>query len=198
MPGKMLRRMGLGLFAIAVCSSVEIRAFAAIGASATITGETQLPSGQYKYDVTLNNTGDVPIRTFWFGWIVYAGSFVYDLMPSQASSVSSPAGWVGASVYDGIGPYAVEWYSSTPLQPSQSLSGFSFNTPDAPSVINGTSFFAGYPVRESWVYQNVYSGPGASGANVEFTPTIAPVPEPTLCLTLLPLLAGRCRRGQLR
>lgn len=194
----MHRRIGIALCAAALCASIETRSLAAIGASATITGEHQLPSGQYQYDLSLNNTGTTPISTYWFGWIVYAGTFVYDLMPSAASSVSSPAGWTGASVHDGIGSYAVEWTSPTPLGPGGTLSGFSFVTPDVPGTINGTSFFAGYPTRESWVYQNVYSGVSSSGANAEFTPAIAPAPEPAIGLALIPLLAlRRKRRGAL-
>src|SRR5438552_1103091 len=166
---------------------------AAISATATITGEQQLPSGKYEYTVSLTNNGSTSVSTFWFGWIAYLNSIPYDLMPSQPSSVVSPAGWFGSAQHDGIGQYGIEWYTNTALAPGQTANGFVFDTADSPAVINGTSFFAGYPVRESWVYQNVYAGTSNSGAGAELTPTIAPAPEPGIALVfpILLLLTGR-------
>jgi hypothetical protein len=168
----------------ATCLSTSHPVFGAIGASATITSETQLAGGNYEYAISLKNTGDVNISSFWFGWIAFGGSTPYDFLPSIPTSVNSPANWSGGYQHDGIGSYAILWTSSTtPLTPGQTLSGFVFDTPDTPTTINGTSFFAGYPVRESWVYQNVYVSPGSSGANVELTAGIS-LPEPTLALLL--------------
>jgi hypothetical protein len=117
-------------------------------------------------------------------------------MPSAASKVTSPAGWAGASLHDGVGNYGIEWDATGgALAAGGSASGFVFDTPDTPGVINGTSFFLGYPVRESWVYQNQYTTPTAANPNQEFTPTVAPAPEPMALGAVAPaLLAFRRRR----
>ncbi len=140
------------------------------------------------------------ISTFWFGWIAYAGTIPYDFLPSLPTKVTSPSGWSGAGLNDGPGFYSIEWYTGTPLTQNQTQSGFVFDSPDAPAAINGTSFFLGYPVRESWVYQNIYAGltpqgQTLNGANLEITPAIN-VPEPTLAL-LVPatLILFRRRRA---
>jgi hypothetical protein len=195
-----MRRMGYALVVLLMAVMVCPCAFAAISGAATITGEQQIGPGQYEYTVSLTNNGDTDIRTLWFGWIVYFGNYVYDLMPHQATNVTGPTGWVGTTAQDGLigGVYSVQWYSNTPLSPGQTLSGFKFDSTDAPGVINGTSSFAGYPVREGWVYQNVYSGIFNSGAGNEVATTIAPAPEPTAVLLLPSLLLLRRYRARAR
>ena len=105
--------------------------------------------------------------------------------------------WTGAAAQDGLigGVYSVEWYNNTGLAPGQTASAFTFDSVDAPTTINGTSSFLGYPVRESWVYPNVYTGVFNSGAGQEFTTAIAPAPEPCIALLLPGLLLMRRRRA---
>jgi|SRR5581483_6051467 len=187
-----MRHIGIGAcLAIVLCLLASQPVFAAIGAKATITSEQPIAGGKYEYTMSLQNTGDVPISTFWFGWVIYDYppyyTYVYDLLPHPASNVQSPGGWFGSGAQDGIigGYYSVEWYTGSPLQPGNSVSGFKFDTLDTPDIIKGPSYY-GPPVLESMVYQNVYSTTSTSGASIEFTPDVAPAPEPALVGLLLP------------
>ena len=181
------------LCGVLVILSLQSAASAAI--SATVTYTSQLSSGNYQYNLTLNNTStsSEPIGTFWFAWIPASASgngYPYDFLPHTATNISSPSGWTGVFTVDGIPPQAgggtIEWYDTgTALPAAQSLSGFSFTSPDSPDVIAGTSFFGGFPVSTSWVYQGVLqSGGNPSDQGSEVAPQA--VPEPALCL--LPLI----------
>jgi hypothetical protein len=182
-----MRRIGIG-GCIVLCLLCAQPVLAAIGASASITGEQQISPGTYEYSLSLTNNGDTPISTFWFGWIIYDLGFtkyVYDLLPSMPTNVQSPSGWVGSGVQDGIDGYyySAEWYTGTPLQPGQTATGFKFDSPDSPDTINGPGWYFPYNARDSWVYQNIYSTPTGSGANSLLTPA---VPEPALLGLVIP------------
>jgi hypothetical protein len=168
-------------FALVVWQSA---AMAATSASGTVSSQ-QLGPNSYEYSLNLQNNGTTPIKTFWFGWIVYLGAYPYDLLPSAPTSVVSPSGWNGGALLNdgGFSPgkYGIEWTSATGLAPGASLSGFKFDSPDNPTTIGTQTGFAGYPIRESWVYQ----GTSQSDAGFEFTPAVA-VPEPAVAL-LVPL-----------
>ena len=62
-------------------------------ASATIAA-THLPSGDYQYTITLDDTGSTPIGTFWFGWVPCA-----DFLATMPSSMMAPAGWTAMSTH---------------------------------------------------------------------------------------------------
>ena len=143
----MNRRVFGGLAAALLLGFWQKAALGALGASATLTSQ-QLGPTSYEYDITLTDTGTTPIGTFWFGWIPG-----YDLLPSAPTSVSSPSGWTGVPMHEGIGVDSVQWVNATtPLQPGQSLSGFTFDSPDTPAAISHVSSFFGEPVEESYVY----------------------------------------------
>jgi hypothetical protein len=197
----MQRAMGLGIIlAGAAAIFAQPAAFGATEASATISSQ-QLSSNSWKYSMDLTNTGDTTINTFWAGWIVYADLYVYDLLPTLPSNVSSPTGWGGGAVNDGAlyspGYYGIEWQSATGLAPGQKLSGFTFTTSDSPAIVEGdAASFPGYLADESWVYH----GASQSEPGFELTPTIV-VPEPASAMLLIPagiILASRRRRGQMR
>lgn len=143
----MNRRVLGGLAAALLLGVWQAAAFGDLSASATLTSQ-QLAPNSYEYDITLTDTGTTPIGTFWFSWIPG-----YDLLPSAPTSVSSPSGWTGVPMREGIGVDSVQWVNATsPLQPGQSLSGFKFDSPDSPAKISGVSSFFGLPVEESYVY----------------------------------------------
>jgi hypothetical protein len=165
------------------------RALGAISASASYTSQA-LGANSFEYALDLHNTGSTPIGTFWFGWIPN-----YDFLPSAPTAITSPAGWTGTTVQDGfLGGYSIEWSATTPLAAGQTLTGFKFDTPDAPAVINGTSNFAGFPVRTSYVY----IGASQTDPGAQFTATVA-TPEPS-SIALLAMSSGmllwRRRRSQ--
>jgi hypothetical protein len=172
-------------FATVAMGMLGAPAFAAIGASATISSQ-QLGPSSYKYSMTLTNTGDTPIGTFWFGWIP-----AYDLLPSHPTDFGSPAGWTGIDAPDAFGTASAQWVNTvTPLQPGNSLSGFSIDTPDAPPVMSGTSLL-GLPTTESYVY----IGEPETDPGFAFVPSVV-TPEPTSLALLLaiPAVAGLRRR----
>lgn len=181
----------IAAFAVALWQSA---ATAATSASGSLSSQ-QLGPNSYEYSLTLQNTGTTPIKTFWFGWIVYQPfGYIYDLLPSAPTTVISPSGWNGAGLNDsGFSPgkYGIEWTSATGLAAGASLSGFKFDSPDNPTTIGTQTGFAGYPIRESWVYQ----GASQSDAGFEFTPSVT-VPEPGVAL-LLPI-GLLVRRGSAR
>jgi hypothetical protein len=162
--------------------------FAAVNASATYT-QKQLGANSFEYALTLNNTGTTGVSTFWFAWIPN-----YDFLASAPTSIISPAGWSGATVQDGfLGGYSIEWQTATPLAAGQSLSGFTFDTPDAPGIINGISNFAGYPVRTSYVY----SGASQASPGALFTSSLA-VPEPCMVMIAFTTIGLMRRRAAVK
>lgn len=117
-----------------------------ISASATISSQ-QVGIDSYDYSLTLTNTGNTAISTYWFGWLP-----LYDLLPSHPVSIESPFGWSAIDAADYFGVASIQWTTTTnALQPGQSLSGFNFNSADSPGMIEGPSSF-GPPVTQSYVY----------------------------------------------
>lgn len=142
----MLRQL-VALAASVVTLVLAAPAGAALSASATVSSQQAGPDS-WQYSLTLQNTGTTPIGSYWFGWVPF-----YDLLPSMPTSVNSPNGWTGTPASDYFGVGSARWVNTTnPLQPGQTMSGFQFTSPDSPSAINGTSFYAGFPVEESYVY----------------------------------------------
>jgi hypothetical protein len=167
-----------------------VPARAALNGAETITA-AQVGANSYEYSITLHNTGDTVISSLWFGWVPF-----YDLLPSAPTSISSPSGWTGINAPDFFGVASVQWSTaSSPIAPGQSLSGFKFDSPDSPAVIGGTSFFAGFPVTESYVYAGppVQSGSGGVGISAAVQ-----TPEPGAIALLLAGPSILCLRRKRR
>ena len=162
-------RKVIALVALVAVSVFTGQAGAALSASATLSSQ-QLGPNSWQYSLTLQNTGTTPIGTYWFGWVP-----LYDLLPSMPTNVNSPNGWSGTAAADYFGVGSAQWVNTaSPLQPGQSMSGFQFTSPDSPSAINGTSFYAGFPVEQSYVY---IGGPETDSGFAFRTNTVA-APEP--------------------
>lgn len=190
MMGKKLRVTGLSALALFIAALCSAPAFAVLSASETIIA-SQVGPNSYEYNITLHNTGDTAISSLWFGWVPF-----YDLLPSPPTSISSPSGWTGINAPDIFGVASAQWTTTTsPLAGGQSLGGFKFDTPDSPAIIGGTSFFAGFPVTESYIYAGppVENGTGGVGFS-------APVqtPEPGALALLLAPAAFFLRRNRRR
>jgi len=178
--GKNVPFSGVFSLALLVAALWHAPAFASINATETVTG-AQIGPNSYEYSITLKNTGTTNIGTLWFAWTPF-----YDLLPTAPTSIISPPGWSGQNAPDFYGVASAQWVNTTtPLAPGQSLSGFKFDTTDPPSVIGGTSFYAGLPVTYSYVYiGQPQTDPGF--------PLSAPVstPEPGAVALLLAGSAG--------
>jgi hypothetical protein len=168
------------------------RAYAALGASETVTAQ-QVGPNSWNYSMSLTNTGDTTIGTYWFSWIPG-----YDFLPSAPTSLSAPAGWTVTTPQDGfIQPYwSIQWVNTTtPLQPGQTLSGFNFTSADSPTVVGGQSYF-GLPVTESYAYIGAPEfDPGTSFS----APVTTVTPEPATLSMLLgvpAMMMVRRRRRQ--
>lgn len=167
---------------------------AAIGASATVTAQQAGPNS-WNYSMSLTNTGTTAIGTYWFSWIPG-----YDFLPSAPTSLSAPTGWTVTTPQDGyIQPYwSIQWVNaSTPLQPGQTLSGFNFTSPDAPTTVGGSSYLGSfYPVSSAYVYIGAPElDPGAFFSSP--VTTVTPEPATMSMLLGIPALALR-RRGHRR
>lgn len=136
----------------------------------------------YEYDLVLHNTGDTAIGTFWYAWDDSGLNF----LPSYPYNVSAPANWYGTVTYSYDSSfnytYGIEWYTFAPLAAGQDLSGFSFQTTDAPDVLAGlsnvTPINPGDPqfhVGKSFVYSS-YPAPPAGDSGFQFD--VLPTPEP--------------------
>lgn len=173
-------------------------------ASATISVDS-LTGPTYNYTITLTNTGDTNIGTFWYAWV---DSPEYDFLQSMPTVTGSPNGWIAPVIgtgggYDG---YSIEWYniSGSPIAPGGSAT-FMFSSPDSPSVLSGDegtyyNYYASpLPMQTSFIYQG-FPQTDAGASFVLPTPTLAaPVPEPASLMFLaagsLALLKRKPRRA---
>jgi hypothetical protein len=146
----------------------------------------KIATGDYKYTITLKDTGTTTIGTFWFSWIA---SPFEDFMPVKPLSVALPAGWTDNITNTGsTDGYAIEWFassSSKDLQPGQSKV-FHFHSSATPKEIFGKSKF--YPT-ELVTTSFVYEGMPFSDAGYEFhsssNKVIPPPPAPGASTTEL-------------
>jgi len=118
-------------------------------ATATYT-DTLLSSGEYQYNITLNNTGSSPIGVYWFSWIPGAG-----FLSPTPDDIMSPSGWKANPTNSGA---AIMWMStSSPLAGGGSLTGFSFESTETPAQlagkVMGTGKGAGDAITTSYVYK---------------------------------------------
>ena len=134
-------------------------------ASATITAT---PDGaNWKYTITLDDTGSTTVGTFWFAWVPGR-----DFLDSAPTNVTSPAGWQEMITHAGASDgFAIQWKASstsTELASHGTLSGFSFVSSDVPAAVFGNSvFYPGTPVLTTFVY----TGEPLVGAGFQFTAT---------------------------
>ena len=160
--------------------------FAGIQASAGITSGTG-SYYPYQYNLTLHNTGDTSINTFWFAWDDSGLNF----LPNYPAYVDAPYGWyaqlidnssTGVSDTEG---WSIEWYNyyGQSIAPGQS-SDFSFESYDSPDVIAGISQVppinpgdSPFPVATSFVY-GTYPAQQDPGFQFVAGAAAAPVPEP--------------------
>jgi len=174
--GKRIRLAVLTALTAALWQGATARA--TIIASSTISWQ-QVGPDSYTYSLTLSldPASTESAYSFWFAWIPG-----YDLLPSNPTAFTSPPNWTGYNAPDTYGVASGLWSTNTsPLEAGQTLSGFSFTTPDPPSAIIGaTSAYLDLPVEESYVY----AYPGGRGDFDEIIPA-AVVPEPASIATSL-------------
>jgi hypothetical protein len=165
-------------------------------AEAQLENANLTATGSDAYSITLNNTGNSTIGTFWYSWV--PGK---DFMSVAPTNVTSPAGWTSNITHGGSSDgYAIQWTAISPaddLVLGNSLSGFSFDSTLSASqlTIDDSPLYPTMPVGTSYTY----TGSPFSSAGDLFT--VNPVPEAsTIVLAAVSAcvwLAGRGWRRRL-
>lgn len=192
--------LGAGLAAFGI-SAIAAPAYATENASAIISlASTQVVSGhtRYTYDLSLKNTSTTgtTIGTFWFSWIVG-----YSFLPSNpVSPITSPTEWengpdsisVGA---DAGGGASIEWQATSSadnLAAGNTLTGFSFTTPDSLATLLGKNGISGDPILTSTVYSHgPFSDPGSQFVLAQAVPEPQPLALFAAGAAFLALLPAR-------
>jgi hypothetical protein len=174
----------LTLVAVAglAASTVSSQAAAIITASATIS-DTAVAGG-FDYTITLMNTGNTSLESWWYGWIQFQND-----LPSIPSSAANSLGW--ANSVDGN---SIQWGGAgdTALTPGNSAT-FTFFSTSTPTAITTA------PSGESVAYTGgITATQGGSDSTGIFSPVLVASPEPSsialLGLGSLGLLAGGWRK----
>ena len=155
---------------------------------ATATVSTSSTSAPYSYTITLHNTGDTNIGTFWFGWTLTPTE--YDFLPSSPTVTSLPAGWFDPITHNGVpgDGYGIEFYNyfGSPIAPG-GIGTFTFTSPDSPTLLAGNAYIPGNKVTTTVVY----AGFPLSDAGYQFNVSVVPEPSSLvlagvgLCIGLL-------------
>ena len=141
--------------------------------------DTLLSPGEYQYNITLNNTGSVPIGVYWFSWVPGAG-----FLSTTPTNVMSPSGWTDQLTNNGT---AIMWMSSSsPLAGGGTLTGFSFDSTETPAQLAATFMGMGTghgdPITTTFIYTklpNPITIPSLTADGTQLVTTAAlAVPEP--------------------
>ena len=170
-----LAKFRLSLLAVATALLVCAPSSAAAALMASATVSTTSTSAPFDYTVTLHNTGDTNIGTFWFGWTATPAD--YDFLPSSPTVTGMPAGWIAPISHNPAIPgdgYGIEYYNLTGSAIAPGGTGtFKFDSPDSPAALGGAAFLPFDKVTTSFVYIGFPFG----DAGQQFNATV--VPEPT-------------------
>jgi hypothetical protein len=182
------------ILATAASAIAAVPAWAANPTAMASYTDTLLSSGEYQYNITLNNTGSSPIGVYWFSWVPGAG-----FLSPTPSNVMSPSGWTDKPTNSGA---AILWMAgNSQLAPGGTLTGFSFESTETPAQlagrVMGSGLGAGDPITTSYVYTMLpdpITLPALQTTGTQFVTTASAsttaVPEPAM-LGLLGLgLAG--------
>jgi hypothetical protein len=178
----------LSRFALTVAAGLAaggLQAQGTLTATATLT-ETGMVGSEYEYSLALDNTGNVPINAFWYGWVL--GSF--DL-PSTPTGISGPSGWGSSTAYPNSVQFANN--SGSAIQPG-GFATFTFESTFGPTAMT-TGTTDGAPTGDSVAYATLaamasfdQSDPGIASA--PFVPNLVSVPEPSTFALLVAGLTG--------
>ncbi|HET7625872.1 MAG TPA: PEP-CTERM sorting domain-containing protein [Verrucomicrobiae bacterium] len=152
-------------------------------ATATISGVQN--GGIFDYTITLNNTGDVPLEGFWYGWTTSGNN-----LPSIPTNPQNSLGW-GNSVFGG-NSIMYQGDSENALAPNTS-GIFTFESTSTPAEITTS------PSGESVAYVGTINfGQNVPGDSTAVFSPVQVVPEPSSLALIaagsIGLLAGVRRK----
>jgi hypothetical protein len=183
------RRLSLALVGSAAVLAGAGSARASISATADVaTAQTTAP---YTYTVTLHNTGDTQIGTFWFAWTLTPRE--YDFLPTSPTNLVAPTGWI-APISHNATPgdvYGIEYYNVSGSNiPMGGSATFQFTTNDSPTALGGPAWFPGFNVTHSVVY----IGFPETDAGYNFDAHVVPAPGAAAIGCIAAGFLGRRRR----
>jgi hypothetical protein len=167
-----------GIVVMALLCMAMSHAFGELAGTATIFAT---PDGvNFDYTISLKNTGNTNIGTFWFGWTPPNMPTEYDFLPSQPLSSNQPPGWL-VGPFAGSPGFSIEFYNSTGslIAPGQTAK-FYFTSPDSPATLQGSTF--GFHDTTSFIYE----GAPEVGTTVQVNPLFVAAPKPPAVQPFLP------------
>jgi hypothetical protein len=140
-------------------AATSVQAAGTISASATLSDV--LVGSTYDYTLTLDNTGSIPIESFWYGWTTSGNN-----LPSSPSSAGNSLGWVNT-----LSGNSIKYTGSS----GDALAGggfatFTFQSGSTPAEMTAGS--SGESVVYAGAIDFTQNTPGDS------SPVFAPVPVP--------------------
>jgi hypothetical protein len=109
-------------------------------------------AGTFDYTITLKDTGTTAIGSFWLAWV--PGE---NFLPDAPTGHGAPAGWTANPFDGGSFGSSIQFAASGTadyVQSGGTLTGFTFNSPDSPAVLEADStLFPGTPVLTSVAFE---------------------------------------------
>lgn len=166
-----LRAICSAIVAVTLLASSTVTAHAQ-GAVATIS-EVAGAGGTFDYTIDLQNTGNVNLNSFWYGWTLGGNN-----LPSNPTSAGNSLGWANT-----LDANSIIWQNTTSasaLAPGQSAT-FTFVSTSTLAAMTAP------PAGESVAFTSdtIQFNQGTAGQSTPvFSPTAEPVPEPSFVALL--------------
>jgi hypothetical protein len=174
-------------FALAAAGGLGVSTISGYAQSAVATiSDVAGAGGVFDYTITLQNNGNQNLNSFWYGWTTSGNN-----LPASPSSAGNSLGW--ANVLDGT---SIQWENTTasPALGAGQSATFTFVSTSTLAAITTP------PSGESVAYtsDSIQFNQGVAGQSTPvFSPTAAPVPEPSsfgIVAMGAMLMAGAFRR----
>jgi hypothetical protein len=171
--------MGSIRLSLAVAAAFAAATFSSHAQSATATISAVAAGSSYDYTITLQNTGTLPLNSFWYAWTTSG-----DNLPSDPTSAANSLGWS-----NDLSANSIMWINSTgtALAPGASAT-FTFVSSSSPSAITKS------PSGESVAYVGgIDFSQGVAGDSTGvFSPTLvsSALAVPTVTATISGVAAG--------